>query len=217
MANRDLIGEFVTRTLAELRAHYPRPLSPAEELALIAGPIRQCRNCDLALTRTQAVPGEGHPRARIMFIGEAPGGTEDETGRPFVGAAGKFLEDMLADIGLRRHDVFIANITKCRPPGNRDPEPDEIAACTPWLRAQIAVIQPTVICTLGRFAMQTLIAPYLQISKAHGAATERDGILYIPLYHPAAALHQQRLRDTLIADMRTVRDILVARGLWQSP
>ena len=149
-----------------------------------------------------------------MFVGEAPGAVEDETGRPFVGAAGQFLERMLADIGLRREDVFIANINKCRPPGNRDPEPEEIAACNPWLRAQIRVIRPRVICTLGRFAMNTLIAPELQISKAHGQPVEKDGILYLPLFHPAAALHQQALQSTLIADMRAVREALKARGLW---
>lgn len=211
----DLTAEFVKRTLAALRAEQHHALTPAEELALIADPIRRCRNCTLALGRTQAVPGEGNPQALIMFVGEAPGATEDETGRPFVGAAGKFLEEMLADIGLQRSDVFIANITKCRPPGNRDPEPDEIAACRPWLLAQIAAIQPKVICTLGRFAMNTLIDPYLSISKAHGDPIAREGIIYIPLYHPAAALHQQSLRETLVADMRKVRDLLVARGLWR--
>ncbi len=180
----------------------------------IAQKVRICRNCNLALTRTQAVPGEGNPRAAIMFVGEAPGAVEDETGRPFVGAAGKFLDAMLADIGLQRADVFIANIAKCRPPGNRDPLPDEIEACTPWLHAQIRAINPKVICTLGRFAMSTLIDPTLQISKVHGQPVEKDCILYIPLFHPAAALHQQALRETLIADMRKVRDLLVARGMW---
>ena len=176
--------------------------------------IRLCRNCDLALGRTQAVPGEGNPRALIMFVGEAPGETEDHTGRPFVGAAGQFLDTMLADIGLRRADVFIANINKCRPPGNRDPLPDEIDACAPWLGVQIDIIQPRVICTLGRFAMNALIDPLLQISRVHGQPVERHGRLYIPLYHPAAALHQGNLRDTLIADMRAVRDLLQSRGLW---
>jgi uracil-DNA glycosylase family 4 len=171
MEHADLIDIFVRRTLAALRAGQDRALTPDEELALIAAPIRRCRNCDLALNRTQAVPGEGDSRALIMFVGEAPGATEDETGRPFVGAAGKFLEEMLADIGLGRRDVFIANITKCRPPDNRDPEPDEIAACRPWLRAQIAATQPKVICTLGRFAMNTLIDPCLQISKAHASTS----------------------------------------------
>lgn len=188
-----------------------------EELQRLAGIIRRCRNCDLVLTRTQAVPGEGHPHAAIMFVGEAPGQTEDDTGRPFVGAAGKFLEEMLADIGLRRGDVFIANINKCRPPGNRDPLPEEIAACTPWLHAQIAAIRPKVICTLGRFAMQVLVGEHLSITRAHGQPVERDGVLYIPLYHPAAALHQQSLRATCIADMHKVKEELLRRGLWAAP
>ena len=188
--------------------------SSAETLAFLAGQIRLCRNCDLCLQRKQAVPGEGNPEARILLVGEGPGATEDETGRPFVGAAGQFLERMLADIGLGRGDVFIGNITKCRPPGNRDPLPEEIEACAPWLRAQIRAINPRVICTLGRFAMNTLISPDLQISKAHGQPVEQDGVLYIPLFHPAAALHQQSLQTTLVEDMRKVREVLIERALW---
>lgn len=184
-------------------------------LTNLAATIRICRNCDLVLQRAHAVPGEGSPDARIMFVGEAPGGTEDETGRPFVGAAGQFLDAMLTGIGLQRSDVFITNLTKCRPPGNRDPLPDEIEACHPWLRAQLAAIRPAVICTLGRFAMTALIGPHLQISRVHGQPVEKDGVLYIPLFHPAAALHQQSLRDTLVADMQRVREILQALGLWQ--
>jgi len=189
--------------------------SAVDILAFLAGQIRLCRNCDLCLQRRQAVPGEGNPRARIMFVGEGPGATEDELGRPFVGAAGQFLDDMLAGIDLRREDVFIGNVTKCRPPGNRDPLPEEIEACAPWLRAQIAAIRPRVICTLGRFAMNALISPALQISKAHGQPIEKEGILFIPLFHPAAALHQESLRKTLIEDMRKVREILMAKGLWE--
>ena len=189
--------------------------NPAEALAFLASQIRLCRNCDLCLGRRQAVPGEGNPEARILFVGEGPGATEDETGRPFVGAAGQFLDRMLADIGLRREDVFIANITKCRPPGNRDPLPEEIDACAPWLRAQIRAIRPRVICTLGRFAMNALISPDLRISKAHGQPMEQEGVLYIPLFHPAATLHQQSLRGTLLEDMRAVREVLRARGLWE--
>jgi len=188
--------------------------SAADTLAFLAGQIRLCRNCDLCLQRRQAVPGEGNPQARILFVGEGPGATEDELGRPFVGAAGQFLDEMLADIGLNRADVFIGNVTKCRPPNNRDPLPEEIEACAPWLQAQIRAIAPRVICTLGRFAMNTLISPALQISKAHGQPVEKDGILFIPLFHPAAALHQESLKRTLIEDMRKVREILMAKGLW---
>jgi len=204
------MGEEITIGVPEAPA-----CSPADELAKLASLIRRCRNCDLVLGRHHAVPGEGHPRATMMFVGEGPGATEDETGRPFVGAAGHFLDELLADIGLRREDVFIANVTKCRPPGNRDPLPEEIDACHPWLRAQIRIIQPRVICTLGRFAMHALIDPQLQISKVHGTPVVRNGILFVPLFHPAAALHQQSLRNTLIADMRQVREILRERGLWE--
>lgn len=188
------------------------PMTPADELHRLAEQIRLCRNCNLVLGRTLAVPGEGNPQATIMFIGEAPGATEDKTGRPFVGAAGQFLDTMLADIGLRRADVFIGNIIRCRPPDNRDPLRDEIDACHYWLRAQINILKPKVVCTLGRFAMHTLIDPDLQISRVHGTPVEKQGILFIPLYHPAAALHQQDLRNTLIADMRKVKTLLVERG-----
>lgn len=189
------------------------PETNAQELANLADTIRICRNCELVLGRKRAVPGEGNPQATLMFIGEAPGATEDQTGRPFVGAAGRFLESMLADIGLRREDVFIGNVIRCRPPENRDPFPREINACHPWMQAQLRIIAPKVVCTLGRFAMNTLIDPYLQITKAHGIPIERAGILYIPLFHPAAALHRESLRDTLITDMRRVRDLLVERGI----
>jgi DNA polymerase len=191
-------------------------LSREAALERLADKIRVCRHCDLARTRTQAVPGEGHPRASIMFVGEAPGAKEDTTGRPFVGASGRFLDTLLADIALKRADVFIANLNRCRPPGNRDPSPAEIEACSPYLRAQLRIIQPKVVCTLGRFAMNALIDPRLQISKVHGTPVEKAGMLFIPLFHPAAALYREALRETLIADMRAVRALLIARGLWQA-
>jgi uracil-DNA glycosylase len=184
------------------------------ELETLAGRIRLCRNCDLCLTRTRGVPGEGNPRPPILFVGEGPGEKEDLSGRPFVGPAGQFFEEMLATIGLTRADVFIANVIKCRPPGNRDPLPEEIDACAPFLRAQIRLLQPPVVCTLGRFAMMTLLDPHLSISRVHGEPQEKCGILYIPLFHPAAALHKPDLRETQLADMRKVREILRERGLW---
>ena len=188
--------------------------SPAAALEILASRIRVCHHCDLGDLRANAVPGEGKPDAKIMFVGEAPGAAEDKTGRPFVGASGKFLDSMLRDIGLERAEVFIANVNRCRPPGNRDPNAAEIAACSPYLRAQLHIIQPRVVCPLGRFALEVLVDPRLQVSKVHGQPIERAGILFIPLYHPAAALYRQDLRDTLIADMRQVRGLLEARGLW---
>lgn len=187
----------------------------AEELERLAEQIRVCPRCDLALSRTHAVPGEGNPHAAIMFVGEAPGAAEDKSGRPFVGASGRFLDSMLADIGLQRAQVFIGNINRCRPPGNRDPLPNEIEACSIWMQAQLRLIAPKVVCTLGRFAMNTLIDPALQISKVHGIPFEKGDILFIPLFHPAAALYRQDLRDTLIADMRKVRELLIERRVWK--
>lgn len=188
--------------------------TPEEALASLTEQIRACRKCELARGRIQAVPGEGNVRAEIMFIGEAPGKKEDELGHPFIGPSGKFLTSMIEDIGLQRTDVFIGNVIRCRPPENRDPQANEIIACRGWLYAQLQIIQPRVVCTLGRFAMNTLIYPDMLIGQAHGIPVEKDGVLFIPLYHPAAALHQARLRDTLIADMRQVRVELQARDLW---
>jgi len=196
-------------------AEQDRALNTVEELERLAAQIRACTKCDLAAGRTQAVPGEGNPRAMIMFVGEAPGAKEDATGRPFVGASGKFLDNMLRDIGLERADVFIANVNRCRPPNNRDPNPVEVAACSSYLHAQIQTIRPRVICPLGRFALAVLVDPQWQISKVHGQLFERDGTLIVPLYHPAAALHRQDLRDTLLADMRHLRALLEERGLWK--
>ena len=180
----------------------------AEALEEVHSEIRRCRRCPLSRTRTKAVPGEGAPDASIMFVGEAPGGDEDQQGRPFVGAAGRLLTHLLKTIDLDRPAVFITNVVKCRPPGNRDPSPEEIDACNDHLLAQIALITPKVICTLGRFAAQTLIDKSLSISRQHGKPRRLSGILYVPLYHPAAALHQARLTDSLEADMRRLRDIL---------
>jgi uracil-DNA glycosylase family 4 len=180
----------------------------AEALEEVHAEIRRCRRCPLSRTRTKTVPGEGAPDASIVFVGEAPGGDEDRQGRPFVGAAGRLLTHLIETIGLDRRAVFITNVVKCRPPGNRDPSPDEIDACSDHLLAQIALITPKVICTLGRFAGQTLIDNSLSISRQHGKPRRISGILYVPLYHPAAALHQARLIDSLETDMRRLRDIL---------
>lgn len=169
--------------------------------------ITACQRCALYKTATRAVPGEGPDDARLMFIGEAPGFHEDQQGRPFVGAAGQFLEELLAAINLKRHQVYIANVVKHRPPGNRDPMPGEIAACRPWLDQQIALIKPKMIVTLGRHSMEKFF-PGKSISRIHGTGYEKDGVMYFAMYHPAAALHQQSLRQAIEADMLKIPPLL---------
>lgn len=171
--------------------------------------VRGCDLCPLARTRTLAVPGEGPLDAKVMLIGEAPGVNEDRQGRPFVGQAGQFLEELLAAAGLRRDEVYICNVLKCRPPGNRDPLPGEIAACQDYLDEQVALIEPAVIVTLGRFSMSRYF-PGQTISRIHGRAVERDGRYYVPMYHPAAALHQQALRTTILDDFRALPGVVEA-------
>ncbi|HQE19731.1 MAG TPA: uracil-DNA glycosylase, partial [Aggregatilineales bacterium] len=160
-----------------------------DSLEQIAAEVAVCTRCPLHRGRTKAVPGEGSPNADIMFIGEGPGYHEDRQGRPFVGASGSFLTEMLEGIGLRREDVFIANVVKCRPPGNRDPEPHEIQACSAYLDRQIALIDPKVIVTLGRFSMAKWF-PTARISRIHGQARKINGRLIVPFFHPAAALER---------------------------
>jgi len=173
----------------------------------IAGEIRECTRCELYRTRTNSVPGEGPANARIMVIGEAPGWNEDQQGRPFVGAAGKFLEELLGAAGLKRSDVFITNVVKSRPPGNRDPLPDEIIACAPFLQRQIDTIDPDVIVTLGRFSMAKWF-PGERISRIHGQPKKDGKRLIVPMYHPAAALHQQALKSTILEDFAKLPRIL---------
>ncbi len=157
------------------------------ELSQLAAQIRACQRCRLAQTRGRAVPGEGPEHAPILLIGEAPGMNEDRQGRPFVGRSGDLLEALLASIGLRRGDVFIANGVKCRPPENRDPLPDEIAACRPYLERQIELLRPRVVITLGRIAMARYF-PGQSISRIHGQIQWVEGVGYVPMFHPAAAL-----------------------------
>jgi uracil-DNA glycosylase family 4 len=163
--------------------------------------IRACTLCALHKGRTQAVPGEGPVNADIMFIGEGPGFHEDRQGRPFVGAAGQFLEELLASINLTREQVYIANVVKCRPPGNRDPLPDELSACAPYLDRQIELIRPKVIVTLGRFSMARFF-PGASISKIHGQPKRVGNVLVVPMFHPAAALHQPKWRPAVEADFK---------------
>ncbi len=169
--------------------------------------VRDCQRCELARTRNHAVPGEGPLDAEVMLIGEAPGVNEDRQGRPFVGQAGAFLGELLGEAGLSRPDVFICNVLKCRPPGNRDPLPTEIEECSGYLSAQIRLIDPLLIVTLGRFSMARFF-PNQAISRIHGRPREANGRVLVPMYHPAAALHQQRLRSVIIDDFRTLPDLL---------
>jgi DNA polymerase len=169
--------------------------------------ISLCRLCEIAKTRTKSVPGEGAENAEIMFIGEAPGWHEDQQGRPFIGPAGQFLDELLASINLKRAQVFIANVIKCRPPGNRDPLPIEISNCQKWLDKQIELISPKIIVTLGRYSMAKFF-PGKSISKIHGTAQTQNGIIYFAMYHPAAALHQGNLRQTIKEDMLKLPPLL---------
>lgn len=174
----------------------------------LANEIRVCTKCRLSELRINGVPGEGNSNARIMFVGEGPGENEDKQGRPFVGAAGKMLNKLLDQAGIDRDDVFITNTVKCRPPQNRVPLADEIEACHDWLMAQIAVIEPVLICPLGSPALKTLLGPDLKISTARCKVFRKSGILFIPLYHPAAALHNGSLLQTLQNDILVLKDLI---------
>jgi len=169
--------------------------------------IIACQDCELAKYRTEVVPGEGAEDADLLFIGEAPGWHEDQQGRPFVGPAGQFLDQLLASISLRREEVYIANVIKCRPPQNRDPLPAEIQSCRKWLDRQIEIIQPQMIITLGRYSLARYF-PNQNIGKIHGKPRKSGGVIYYPMYHPAAALHQGSLRRTIEADMLRIPQIL---------
>lgn len=169
--------------------------------------IIRCRTCELGSQRTRAVPGEGPEDAAIVFIGEAPGWHEDQQGRPFVGQAGKFLEELLASIGLKREQVYICNVIKCRPPQNRDPLPAEIKACSKWLDCQLALLHPQIVVTLGRYSMARFF-PGESISKIHGKSRSERSIIYYAMYHPAAALHQQSLREAIQADIAKIPSLL---------
>jgi uracil-DNA glycosylase family 4 len=176
-------------------------MTAQEELAKIAKEVATCTACGLHTARKNAVPGEGPADSSLLFIGEGPGFHENEQGRPFVGAAGKFLEELLGSIQLGREQVFICNVVKCRPPGNRDPLPEEIEACRSYLERQIAAIQPKVIVTLGRFSMARYFGGS-KISSVHGQAKHVDGRLVVAMFHPAAALHQPGLKKSIEDDFR---------------
>ena len=174
----------------------------------IRAEIAQCQRCPLAAGRKNTVPGEGPLNADIMFIGEGPGYYENEQGKPFVGQAGKFLDELLASANLKREDVFITNVVKCRPPGNRDPQPEELEACASYLDRQIAAISPKVIVTLGRYSMGKYFTN-AKISLIHGKATWVKGRLIVAMYHPAAGLHQPNIKPTILADFRKLPDLIL--------
>ncbi len=177
------------------------------ELQHLAGQISSCMDCNLSQHRTRAVPGEGPEDADLMFIGEGPGYNEDRQGRPFVGEAGRYLEELLASIGFSRADVYITNMVKCRPPNNRDPFPGEIQACSKYLDVQIKLVQPRVIVTLGRHSLGKFL-PGETIGKTHGKPRQIGNLIVYPIYHPAAALRQHTLRTVLEQDFQAIPSLL---------
>ena len=187
-------------------------VTAAVELAAFGEAVSSCTRCALAATRTQVVFGSGSPTADLMFVGEAPGFHEDKQGVPFVGAAGQLLGKLLAGIGLSREDVFVANVLKCRPPGNRDPQPDEIEACEGHLFRQIELIRPKVVATLGNFATKLLSGKPAGITRVHGREQEvtlgGSRVLLYPIFHPAAALYTPRMLEVLEADFRRLPELL---------
>jgi uracil-DNA glycosylase family 4 len=192
----------------------PPPTSPLRE---ITDQIARCKRCKLGTPSARAVPGEGNPETKMMFVGEAPGFYEDQQGKPFVGPAGKFLDELLKLAGVTRKDVFITNVVKHRPPANRDPEPDELEACDGFLRAQIAIIKPQVIVTLGRFSLGKFVPNVRAMRDIHGRAMPYEGMTVVAMYHPAAALHQASLRSVLEEDFRNLPTILARASRPQAP
>lgn len=183
----------------------PKPHIPLDELRV---QVESCRRCPLCDGRTQTVFGVGNPHARVMFIGEAPGKNEDLQGEPFVGAAGHYLNELLGCAGLRREEVFIANVLKCRPPGNRDPRPEEIQTCTPFLREQTRTIDPEVLVTLGKFSTQFVLKTQVGITRLHGRVQRAGKFLVFPIFHPAAALYDGAKREALENDFVTLGQLL---------
>ena len=189
----------------------PQPPGPQswDSLESVSNDVIACTLCRLAETRTQAVPGEGSPAAAVMFIGEGPGFNEDQQGRPFVGRAGKLLDDLLGSVPMRREDVFITNVVKCRPPDNRDPLPDEVNACSGYLKAQIELLNPRVIATLGRHSLLRFV-PDARISRDHGTIMRWEGRVIYPLYHPAAALRSTQVMQATVEDFKRIPEAIRA-------
>lgn len=181
---------------------------PVRPLAEIREEVSICKACSLCEGRTNVVFGEGNPHARVMIIGEAPGKNEDLQGKPFVGAAGKFLDELLEIAGLKREDVFIANVLKCRPPSNRNPKPEEIEACATFLRQQTQTISPDVIVTLGNFATQFILRTGVGITHLRGTVQRAGRFLVLPVFHPAAAIYDRSKRDVLLSDFERVGSLV---------
>ncbi|MBA2284077.1 MAG: uracil-DNA glycosylase [Ktedonobacteraceae bacterium] len=197
-------------------------MTAEELLEEVAAEASTCAKCDLCKGRTRAVPGEGSPQARILFVGEGPGYNEDKQGRPFVGAAGQFLDELLRSINLKRADVFITNMVKCRPPENRDPLPQEMNACNDYLERQIAAIKPQVIVTLGRHSLAKFFVSE-KVSVVHGRARKKDGYICVAMYHPAAGLHRDELKEAIRQDFKKLpayvveAERLIAAGQLGAP
>ena len=192
-----------------------------EDLIQLYREVQNCRRCPLYATRTQAVFGSGNADADLMFVGEAPGFHEDQQGKPFVGAAGKLLDNLLSEIGLAREDVFIANVLKSRPPGNRDPQPEEIEACKPYLMRQVELIEPRVICTLGNFSTKLLTRRQDGITRVHGKPQDHVvaglPVRIYPIYHPAAGLRSTAMLETLREDFKKLPELLEAARPQEEP
>lgn len=184
-----------------------------DSLEVIAAAIAADPSCPFLETRTQPVPGEGPADARIAFVGEAPGKKEDETGRPLVGNAGRMFDKWLAVAGLQREQVFITNLLKCRPPGNRAPRAGEVQHCLPYLLQQLSAIKPAVVCPMGSHALKALLGSGASISELHGRPQEWEGVTYVPLYHPAAVFYKEALRAAAEADFASLGQLLAQRGL----
>ena len=199
---------FLKALLAMNIRHYVSGKARGTTLASLAERVAACVRCDLSRTRLNAVFGEGKERAELLFVGEAPGEEEDLQGRPFVGRAGRLLDELIERIGLSRKDVYICNVLKCRPPNNRDPEPQEAESCRPFLESQIEIFRPRVICTLGRHAYNTLLGKDERITRIRGVLTEYKGIKVLPTYHPSFLLRNQSAMKDAYEDMDKVKALL---------
>ena len=205
-----LARDFLSREIAYAPASIARMddrESDSDPLTILSQEASNCQKCGLAQTRTSVVFGSGRTDADLMFVGEAPGADEDRQGLPFVGAAGQLLTRMIEAMGLTREDVYIANIIKCRPPNNRDPKPEELAACQPYLAQQIDLIAPVVICTLGRFAAQTLLQTTESMGRLRGKIFDYQGAKLVPTYHPAALLRNAQWKRPTWEDLKLVRKL----------